>query len=102
MLLLLFLFGLLFTLSLKMFEVLVKKVEQILFEDKRKWINAILAFIVTMCCIVSLSCIWGRIVFEIQNEAIDAFVMGNTERVEVRKNGEVVDYHYKVIPTEYD
>lgn len=34
--------------------------------------------------------------------AIDQYVMGNVEKIEVIKNGEVVDYHYKIIPTEYE
>ena len=73
-----------------------------LFEHERDWSMLILTFSVSLSCLVSLSLIYDKMVFKLQNEAIEAYIMGNTEKIEVLKNGEVVDYHYKVIPTKYD
>lgn len=96
-----FLFGFLFILLIRLIEVLVYEVKD-LFTYKTGYLNTLFIFLVTISFFIGLCVTYNTIVFKLQNEAIDAYVMGNVEKVEVIKNGEVVDYHYKIIPTEYD
>jgi hypothetical protein len=39
---------------------------------------------------------------QIESNAIDHYIMGDVEKVEIFEDGEVIDWYYKVIDVDYD
>lgn len=72
------------------------------FKNWKCWVNLLIPVMlwINICMLGGYAT--GRLCESYADYAIDQYVMGNVEKVEVIKNGEVVDYHYKIIPTEHD
>lgn len=72
------------------------------FKDWRCWIGALLFIVIWFGFCLLATYYISRYNEYVADYAIDQYVMGNVEKTEIIKNGEVVDYHYKIIKTDCD